>query len=120
VLDVFDANGDFSAAKFNAIEPSNEVNYTIGVDIAAANAVTIAGDVIGRSLRDSVRFTYRTGPLGSFFDVEPASVNLVLGTIGAKFKVGGMWLITGSVVFPLNDAGVKPGVTPVVGFERAF
>jgi hypothetical protein len=24
------------------------------------------------------------------------------------------------VLFPLNDNGVKPAVTPVIGFERAF
>ncbi len=28
--------------------------------------------------------------------------------------------VTGTVLFPLNDNGIKPAVTPVIGFERAF
>lgn len=99
---------------------TREVNYTIGADFAASPIITIAGDVIGRRLQDSVNFKYITDSFGSYFTIEPGTLNLVLGTIGAKVKVGGMWLITGSVVFPLTDAGVKPGITPVIGFERAF
>jgi hypothetical protein len=29
-------------------------------------------------------------------------------------------LLNMSVAFPLNSAGLKPGLTPVIGLERAF
>ena len=45
---------------------------------------------------------------------------MLLGAVGAKVSVGGAWLLTGTVLFPLNDNGIKPAVTPVIGFERAF
>ena len=40
--------------------------------------------------------------------------------MGAKVSIGGSWLLTGTVLFPLNDNGITPAVTPVIGFERAF
>ena len=50
----------------------------------------------------------------------PGTVHKLLGAVGAKVSVGGAWLLTGTVLFPLNDNGIKPAVTPVIGFERAF
>jgi hypothetical protein len=47
-------------------------------------------------------------------------VHLVLGAVGAKVSIGGSWLATGTILLPLNDHGIKPAVTPVIGFERAF
>jgi hypothetical protein len=114
---LYDANGDFNDGAF---EPSSEINYTFGVDVAATPMVTVMGDVIGRSLRNSAKFEFTTSGSSSFFTLSPGTLNLILGTVGAKVKIGNDFLLTASVVFPLNSAGVKPGVTPVVGFERAF
>ena len=64
-----------------------------------------------------------TGPVGDrqiVPVVTPGNVHLLLGAVGAKVSVGGAWLLTGTVLFPLNDNGIKPAVTPVIGFERAF
>ena len=36
--------------------PTDEIDYTVGADIAASPSVTITGDVIGRSLRQSATF----------------------------------------------------------------
>lgn len=102
------------------IKPSDEFDYTFGLDVAATPKVTVAGDIVGRMIRSAAVVSQFTDPFGTFFFVEPGRVNLLLGTVGAKIQVGGMWLITGAVAFPLNSAGVKPGVTPVIGFERAF
>jgi Putative MetA-pathway of phenol degradation len=112
-----DVTGEFNSAAF---EPSDEVSYTFGADVAATPSITIMGDVIGRSLRNSAKFDFVTSGGDSYFTVSPATLNLILGTIGAKVKIGSDFLITASVVFPLNSAGVKPGITPVIGFERAF
>jgi hypothetical protein len=55
-----------------------------------------------------------------FLEVTPGTVHLLLGAVGAKVAIGGSWLLTGTVLFPLNDNGIKPAVTPVIGFERAL
>jgi len=81
-----------------------------------------------RVLKDSANLSYGTNTFtfgtDSFSETglsyTPGSVKLLLGTVGVKVKVHGLWLVTGSVLFPLNDNGVKPGLTPVVGFERSF
>jgi hypothetical protein len=44
----------------------------------------------------------------------------VLGTGGVKFNPVGNWLISGSVLFPLTDAGIRSRVTTVVGLDYAF
>lgn len=102
-------------------EPSPEFDYTIGAEHAASASLTIAGDVIGRVLRRSLVVDFWSDNLGSkFFTFKPGTIHLLLGAIGGKLKVGGQSLITASVLFPLNGGGVKPAVTPVIGFERAF
>jgi hypothetical protein len=109
--------GSDASSPFNVF---NEVNYIVGADLAATPAVTVIGDVIGRTLRGAGKIDFIDTPGRSYFTTDTGHVNLLLGTVGAKVKVSGMWLLTAGVVFPLNNDGVKPGVTPVIGFERAF
>ena len=101
-------------------ETPDEVNYIFGVDVAATPAVTIIGDVIGRSLLDSATVGYESRNGLAVFTSSPGTQTLLLGTVGTKIRISGMWLLTASVLFPLNDSGVKPRPTPVIGFERAF
>jgi Putative MetA-pathway of phenol degradation len=104
-------------------QPSQEFNYTVGVDVAATPRITIAGDVIGRVVQRSAALTtYDSGGPDREIKlvVVPGTVHLLLGAVGAKVNVGGSWLATGTILFPLNDNGITPGVTPVFGFERAF
>jgi hypothetical protein len=95
------------------------------VDIAATPRITIAGDIIGRVVKNSAGLEFfDSGSGGDRFvilEITPGTVHKLLGAIGAKVSVGGAWLLTGTVLFPLNDSGgIKPAVTPVIGFERAF
>ena len=104
---------------------SEEFNYTAGVDVAVTPRLTIAGDIIGRVVRNSAGLAFTDSGSGGGdqyigFEISPGTVHKLLGAVGAKFSVGGAWLLTGSVLFPLNDGGIKPAVTPVIGFERAF
>ena len=105
-------------------QPSEEFNYTAGVDFAVTARFTIAGDVIGRVVRNSAGMEFfDSGPDGDRvirLEIIPGAVHKLLGAVGAKVSVGGAWLLTGTVLFPLNDNGIKPSVTPVIGFERAF
>jgi hypothetical protein len=117
--------GSFGDPELFEQQPSEEFNYTTGVDIVATSRLTIAGDIIGRVVRNTAAMElFDNGPAAPdrqiFLEVRPGTVHLLLGAVGAKVSVGGTWLLTGTVLFPLNDNGIRPGVSPVIGFERAF
>ncbi len=121
----FDPKNGMANPPLVAAGPSDEFDYTFGADIAATPAITLAGDVIGRTLFDSANVKLRSfdppsSPTNVILSVEPGSVRTLLGTIGCKVRIGSSWLLTGAVLFPLNENGLKPEVTPVFGFERAF
>jgi len=116
--------GSFGDPELIDRQPSEEFNYTAGLDVAATARITIAGDLIGRVVRNSAGMRFLdSGPVGDrqiLLEVSPGTVHRLLGAVGAKVSMGGAWLLTGTVLFPLNDNGIKPAVTPVIGFERAF
>jgi hypothetical protein len=114
----------------------DELNYVAGVDIAVHSLLTISADFQGRTLRDVQRFAmvphdyqYRTvngGPLltatrNTFSPISTGNLNLLMGIVDAKFNIPGTTLLlTGSVLFPLNDSGMRPSVTPVVSLDYSF
>jgi hypothetical protein len=116
--------GSFGDPELVRRETSQEFDYTTGFDIAASSSITVAGDVIGRAVRNSAALNLYDSGQGAdrytFFQIQPGTVNLLLAAIGTKVKVGGTWLVTATMLFPLNNNGVKPRLTPVVGVERAF
>jgi hypothetical protein len=113
----------------------DQITYSGGFDWAAAPRVTIAADIVGRTIRDVTRFSnstssfqYRTvadGPLLTETREQlninrTGNLNLVLGTVGTKLNIATNLLLTANVLFPLSDAGLRPGVTPVFGLDYAF
>jgi hypothetical protein len=69
------------------------------------------------------------GPTGGFtctsaffdeFDPRPGNLTLLLGTSGLKFNFAGNLLISGSVLFPLTNAGLRSRVTMALGIDYAF
>jgi hypothetical protein len=54
------------------------------------------------------------------FAPHSGNLNLLLGTIGAKFNPAGDFLVSASVLFPLTDAGLKSRWTTVLGVDYAF
>jgi len=115
--------GSFGDPELIERQPSEEFNYTFGADAAATPRITIAGDVIGRVVKNSAAMTpYESddGDRVKFLQVTPGTVHLLLCAVGVKVNVGGSWLATGTILFPLNDNGIRPAPTPVIGFERSF
>ena len=127
----------------------DEINYTGGIEFVASPRLTVMGDVVGRTLRGAGRLDMvskafefsdpgpllagRPGPgCGGIADLTCASVSLdefnprtgnltlLLGTGGVKYNVVSNLLLSGSVIFPLTDAGLRSNVTTVVGLEYAF
>src|SRR5262249_354468 len=69
------------------------------------------------------------GPTGGFtcrtayfdeFNPRPANLTMLLGTGGAKFNLAGNLLISGSLLFPLTNAGLRSRVTMTVGADFVF
>jgi hypothetical protein len=110
-------------------EAGSEFNYTLGADVSPTGPLTLFADLIGRSLRSVARFDsgQRLLPLPPFgtiavdgFVAREGTLNTRLGAVGARTMVLGKGLISAALLFPLNDGGLKPGLTPVVGFEFTF
>jgi hypothetical protein len=115
------------------VRVTDEFNYTVGTEVVLSPRLTITGDLVGRNLIDSGRlveepktFNWRTaaGVTGSStfveFAAQPGNLNLLLGAAGVRYNPGRNLLISGSVLFPLTDAGIRSEIIPVVGFEYAF
>ncbi len=137
-------------AGFSAAPLPDEINYTGGMEFVANPRLTLMGDVIGRTLRGAGRlaivskqfqyneptalligaapgpgcggfvgFTCRTATFDEFAPT-PGNLTLLLGTGGFKLNLAGNLLITGSVLFPLTDAGLRSRMTTVLGLDYAF
>jgi hypothetical protein len=138
-----------TVAGLSAASLPDEINYTGGVEFIATPRLTVMGDFVGRTLRGaghldlvSKQFEYNDpGPLiagmpgpgcGGFagltcatarfdeFEPRPGNLTLLLGTGGVKFNIAGNLLISGSVLFPLTNAGLRSRVTTVIGLDYAF
>jgi len=109
----------------------HEANYTFGFDSALTSNLTVAADVIGRSLLDPSGFTDATrefacvscpplSPGFKEFELSSGNVNLLFGSAGVRFNPFTNLLISGHLLFPLRDAGLVDKLTPVIGVEYAF
>jgi hypothetical protein len=114
----------------------DEVNYAVGLEYVVHPKVTAIGDIVGRNLRDVGRlelaektFSFQPGgapppPVATMqfqeFQPKPGNLNLLYGTAGIKWNPVGNVLISGSVLFPLNDAGLKSRLTTIIGLDYAF
>jgi hypothetical protein len=113
---------------------SDQFGFVGGSEIVAGPRVTFSGDVLARTYRDALRLsdvsvphTFQQGATAPIetttlnaISVGPKNLSSILATAGAKVNVVGNLLITGNLLFPLNNAGLRPGVTPVVGFDYTF
>jgi hypothetical protein len=114
-------------------EISDEFRYTVGLDAALVERLTLSLDVLGRSLLDVGRlvpvnrafsFTDRLGQFGTTtfeeFARRSGSLDLVMGAVGVRFNPRGNFLISAYALVPLTDAGLRDRVTPVVAVDYVF
>ncbi len=99
--------------------------YAAGLDIAATRRVTMAADFLGQRLFGATRVVPATftDTLGRGFPetrLQKASFDLLSGAIGAKINLSRTFLLTGNLIFRLNDAGLTARVVPLVGISWAF
>jgi hypothetical protein len=111
------------------LSPNNEVNYSAGLDAAVTPKITLAIDVIARSVVHSARLVVLDNsgqipndgfqPATAFF-FKSTTLNLATAAVGAKINVAGRWVLSMNMLLPMTSSGARPSVTPVIGFERAF
>ncbi len=124
------------------LEVPDEINYAAGFSLAASPRATLNFDVLGRAIRYANRFGVRAQEfpfrtrnfnVGGVVQetltsttrdtvqvVEEGNLNIILGVAGVKLNVARTLLLTGSVLFPLSDDGLRASVSGVIGFDYAF
>ncbi len=105
------------------------MTYEAGVEWAGNDRLTINGELLSHTLRDGGRIAYRDLPLranpfgltsASVASVDPRGLTRTSAAAGIKWNFAGTALLTASVLFPLNDAGLRDHVTPIVGLDWGF
>ena len=137
---------DVTAAGYTPLGVSDEFNYAGGIEFAVNPQLTVIADVLGRTLIDAGKveaatktFQFRQGaaspgttPLETS-TVNPLTnapyrqlaltsghLNLTLGSAGVKYNPFPNVLLSGNVLFPLSDAGLRDSLTVAFGVDFAF
>jgi hypothetical protein len=110
-------------------EAGREMSYAVGAEVAPHEAITVFVDVLGRSYFDVARWVDSqelrdlplVGPtLVDGFGLRRGTLHTRLGALGARVLLGEQAMLSLALIVPLSDGGLRPEITPVVGFEYAF
>jgi hypothetical protein len=105
------------------------VAYEGGVEWAATDRLTVNGELIGRTLNNGGRLTYRDLPMlpnpfgittASVATVDPRGLHRIYGAAGIKWNFSGTALLTANILVPVNDQGLRDHLTPVIGLDWGF
>jgi hypothetical protein len=105
------------------------VVYEVGVEWAATDRLTVNGELLGRTIQDGGRLTYRDVPMGgnafgitsaSIATVDPAGLNRTSVSTGIKWNFAGTALLTASILVPVTEQGLRDDLTPVIGLDWGF
>lgn len=105
------------------------IAYEGGVEWAAADTLTVNGELIGRTLQDGGRLAYRDLPMrpnpfgittASVASVDPRGLHRMSFAAGLKWNFAGTALLTANVLLPINDEGLRDRMTPVFGLDWGF
>jgi hypothetical protein len=115
---------------------ADEINLAVGAEVGvlARKQLTLAFDLITQTLRDTVTSTENlvsfnqlgTNDAGerrivvSYGFWNRGTTTLARAAAGAKYAIRNNLLLTGSVLFRLNDNGYQPGVVPLIGLEHTW
>jgi hypothetical protein len=114
----------------------NQLLYFFGVDMGVTDRLTVNLDYLGQTVFDAPRIvsaTFTTTPVapallpaGSQFDdpktlatigPEKKTTTLNNGSVGLKYNLFGGLLLTGNVLFRMDNHGLRQNVTPLVGLS---
>jgi hypothetical protein len=103
-----------------------QITYSAGFDVGVNKQLTVAVDLLGRTIRNSQRLRATTfqalNGTSKFDDIafEQASFSELDGAVGLKVNGGGNFLVDLNLVFNLNNAGLRDKIVPLVGAEFSF
>jgi hypothetical protein len=104
----------------------DQIAYAAGADLALHPRMTVAFDLLGRRYINAERLAredfHALDDLSTFPTItfSRQSFNTLSGSVGAKINVRERLLLTGNLLFALDDHGVRDRVTPLVAFEYGF
>jgi hypothetical protein len=106
---------------------SREVFWGAATTLAPTPRVTLIGEVMGRWLAELSRVSdvYQPHPLMPgvetmrWLSLDPG-IHTTFMVTGAKWNVGGTWLLNTNVLIRLTDAGLRARVTPAISLDYAF
>jgi len=113
---------------------NDTANYIGGIEYGATPKLTVIGDLLGHTVRNAFRLSDSSVPhsfqQGQLAPTESTtlqtiaeslgSLTSIVATAGVKFNPVGNFLISAHLLLPLNDAGLKSRITPVLGFDYSF
>lgn len=104
----------------------DQFSYAAGADLAVNTRVTLALDLLGRYVINAERLAQEpfhaldgksTFPNTVF---SQQSFNALSGSVGVKANLHDRLLLTGNLLFALDDHGVRDRVVPMIAFEYGF
>jgi hypothetical protein len=117
-------HGNFGATAGGLV---SELQYRGAATAAASSRVTIVGEIIGRRVSDVGHITLARGPHPTIAGAdtlrlvsEPGSTSTASLVTGVKWNLGGTWLVSGNVLWPITDSGLKSRPVVVVGADWAL
>ena len=106
---------------------SRELNYGAAVTVAAANRLTLVGEVLGKRLETMGRLTDVVTPHPNLIGVETIRLTTLqeptqrlMAVGGVKWNPGATWLVSANVFRPLLSAGLSAGWVSAIAMEYSF
>src|ERR1700723_2436882 len=117
--------GDVTTQPVSKAQLPNVFTYSAGADASVRRWVGISGDFIGTSLLNESRienstFTDFIGNPHANVSTFTSTVNQANISLGAKVRPVAKLLVTGNVLFRLNDAGLHFKPSPLIGVSYVF
>jgi len=104
----------------------DELRYTVGTEVAVSRHVTLALDLLGRTVIDTERLEPTTfhalDGVSTFPDItfQRDTFSLLSGSMGAKINLAGRLLAEANILFALDSHGLRDRVTPLLGLQYTF
>jgi hypothetical protein len=114
----------------------SQIIYSLGFDFGATKRLTLSADYLGQALINTPRVflsSFTTQPPSTTLAPTPKAtetlptitagkdtVGLNSGAVGFKYNLFGQLLLTGDVLFRLDNKGLRQDVTPLVALSYAF
>jgi hypothetical protein len=128
-----DANGQATITTGPATKASlpDQLFYVAGIDMGITDRLTFTADYLGQTVFDAPRvfpdtFTTQNIPGGRGSETlntirgGKETTTLNNGSVGLKYNLFGGLLLTGNVLFRMDDHGLRQDVTPLVGVSYTF